>query len=53
MTRPSRRRIEANREDLMREATALRRRAEFLVPSETETVVAGYRSDGSLSLYFG
>lgn len=49
----SHQRLEVDREDLMREATALRRRAEFRVPDEPEPVVAGYRSDGSLSIYFG
>lgn len=37
----------------MREATALRERAEFDVPGESESVVAGYRANNSLSLYFG
>jgi hypothetical protein len=46
-------RHEADREDLIREATALRRRVELRVPGEAESVVAGFRSDGSLSVYFG
>ncbi len=46
-------RLEVDREDLMREATALRERAEFRVPHEPETVIAGYRNSGSLSVYFG
>ncbi|MBX3439624.1 MAG: hypothetical protein KF861_19200 [Planctomycetaceae bacterium] len=50
---PAARRIEVDREDLMREATALRQRAEFRVPGENETVVVGYRSNSSLSIYFG
>lgn len=37
----------------MREATALVPRGEFAVPGEPETVIAGYRRDGSLSVYFG
>ncbi|MCA9074152.1 MAG: hypothetical protein KDA93_03900 [Planctomycetaceae bacterium] len=47
------RRLEADREDLMREATALRQRAEFRAPGQVDSVIAGYRSDGSLSIYFG
>lgn len=47
------RRLEADREDLMREAKALRQRAEFRVPGDVEHVIAGYRSDGALSIYFG
>lgn len=47
------RRIEADREDLMREATALRQRAEFRISGESPSVIAGYRNDGSLSVYFG
>lgn len=46
-------RHEADREDLMREATALRERVELDVPGEAESVVAGFRQDGRLSLYFG
>jgi hypothetical protein len=46
-------RHEADREDLMREATALRERVELEVPHETEPVVAGFRQAGRLSLYFG
>ncbi|MCA9112654.1 MAG: hypothetical protein KDA52_22070 [Planctomycetaceae bacterium] len=46
-------RLEVDREDLMREATALRERAEFDVPHESEAVIVGYRANGSLSLYFG
>lgn len=46
-------RIETDREDLMREATALRQRAEWEVPTEPEPVVTGFKSDGSLSVYLG
>src|SRR5262245_59756620 len=46
-------RREADREDLMREATALRQRIELQIPGEPEPVVAGFRDDGRLSLYFG
>ncbi len=50
---PDPQRLEVDREDLMREATALGQRAEFRRPDAAETVIAGYRSDGSLSIYFG
>ena len=46
-------RQESDREDLIREATALRRRAEWNVPGEPENVIAGFRADGSPSIYFG
>ena len=48
-------RQESDREDLMREATALVRRAELTYPgrAEAENVIAGFRRDGRLSLYFG
>jgi hypothetical protein len=46
-------RDESDREDLMREATALVYRAEIRVPSEADPVVAGFRRDGSLAVYFG
>ncbi|MGZ0173156.1 MAG: hypothetical protein ACKVHE_26800 [Planctomycetales bacterium] len=46
-------RNEADREDLIREATALRNRVEWQLPDEPEPVFAGVRSDGSLSIYFG
>jgi hypothetical protein len=45
--------METDREDLLREATALRVRAEFRIPSRTETVVAGRRDNGGWSTYFG
>ncbi|MGE3314179.1 MAG: hypothetical protein AB7O26_03610 [Planctomycetaceae bacterium] len=45
-------RIESDREDLMREATALRRRVEFVIRGEPVVIVAGFRDDGSLSVYF-
>ncbi len=50
---PPTNRLEVDREDLMREATALCQRAEFDVIGESESVMAGYRSNGSLSIYFG
>jgi hypothetical protein len=46
-------RSESDREDLLREATALMERAEFRLPDESEPVVAGFRRDGSCSLFFG
>src|SRR5688572_26999220 len=46
-------RRESDREDLLREATALVERVELLVPGEGEPVVAGFRRDGSLSVFFG
>ena len=46
-------RQEADREDLFREATALRDRGELRVDGLSETVVAGRRSDGRWSIYFG
>jgi hypothetical protein len=46
-------RHESDREDLLREATALAERAELLVPGEAEPVVIGFRRDGSASIYFG
>jgi hypothetical protein len=46
-------RHESDREDLMREATALVRRVELHVPGEPEPVVCGFRADGRLSIYFG
>jgi len=44
---------ESDREDLMREATALRRRCEILVPGEEEPIIAGFRDDDRVSLFFG
>src|SRR5688572_3927720 len=46
-------RHEHDREDLMREAAALVERVELAVPGEGAPVVAGFRRDGSLSVYFG
>ena len=45
-------RQEEDREDLLREAIALVERAEFSI-SGMETVVVGFRRDGSPSLFFG
>jgi len=46
-------RHEAEREDLMAEATALRERVELALPDEAAHVVAGFRDDGWFSIYFG
>lgn len=46
-------RDESDREDLLREAVALTRRAEFTLCDESEPVFAGFKRDGSLSVYFG
>jgi hypothetical protein len=46
-------RAESDREDLLREATALVLRAELLVAGQPEPVVAGFRRGGSASFYFG
>ena len=45
-------RDESHREDLMAEATAMVRRAEFSSVDGHPVLVAGFRRDGSLSLYF-
>lgn len=46
-------REEQDREDLMREATALVERAELAIPAFAEHVFAGFRRDGCMSVYFG
>lgn len=46
-------RQESDREDLMREASALVRRVELLVPGEPAAVIAGFRATGFLAVYFG
>ncbi len=46
-------RQESDREDLLREATALVERAELQVAGEREPVTVGFRRDGSLSVFFG
>jgi len=46
-------RQESDREDLLREATALVQRAEFQLFDEPEPVIAGFRRDGNFSLFFG
>ncbi len=46
-------RQEADREDLIAEATALVERAEFSVPGLAQPVTAGRRRSGGWSIYFG
>ncbi|MCA9246008.1 MAG: hypothetical protein KDA42_02805 [Planctomycetales bacterium] len=43
----------SDREDLLREATALVQRVELESDELTDALVAGFRRDGCLSLYFG
>jgi len=47
------RRTEHDREDLLREATALIERAELTLPGCELPVVVGFRRDGSFSAFFG
>lgn len=44
---------ESDREDLMAEATALRRRIALQVPGFDDEVIAGFRDAGQLSIFFG
>ena len=46
-------RQESEREDLLREATALVERVELRLPDQPESIVAGFRRDGSASFFFG
>jgi hypothetical protein len=46
-------RHELDREDLLREATALVQRVEVAIPGYDEPVVIGFRKDGSVSVFFG
>jgi hypothetical protein len=46
-------RRETDRENLLREATALVERVELSLNGYSEPVVVGFRRDGSLSIYFG
>lgn len=46
-------RQEEDREDLLREATALVERAELHTASEAEAVVVGFRRDGAASVFLG
>jgi hypothetical protein len=42
----------ADREDLMRDASAFVQRAEFISPSGNEPIFVGFRACGALSIYF-
>src|SRR5688572_1333710 len=44
---------ETDREDLLREATALVERAELRVPGFEEPVIVGFRRDGAASFFLG
>ena len=46
-------RRESDREDLLREATALVERAELTIEGFDEPIVVGFRRDGSASFFFG
>jgi hypothetical protein len=46
-------RHESDREDLLREATALVERAELTIPGESASIVVGFRSNSAASLYLG
>ncbi len=46
-------RVERDREDLLREAKALVQRVEIRTEGVAESVVAGFRRDGSATFYFG
>jgi hypothetical protein len=46
-------RRESDREDLLREATALKERAELQIPGCEEPIVVGFRASGAASVYFG
>lgn len=46
-------RNEADREDLMREAVALKRRVKLRLLGESEPIVVGIRENGLWSVYFG
>ena len=46
-------RHEEDKEDLMREATALVQRVELTLPATGETCVIGFRRDGAASVFFG
>ena len=46
-------RQESERENLLREATALVERVELRLPKQPDSIVAGFRRDGSASFFFG
>lgn len=49
---PQRQRHESDREDIMREATALTRRISLGVDGQPEPIVAGFRRNGFFAVYF-
>jgi hypothetical protein len=46
-------RFEQDREDLLREATALVQRVEVRIPNHTDSIVVGFRRNGSGSVFIG
>ena len=46
------RRTETDREDIMREATALHRRASFRMEGFADPVIVGFKRTGAMSIYF-
>lgn len=44
---------EHDREDILREATALVERVELITPNQSDSVIVGFRRDGSASFFFG
>jgi hypothetical protein len=46
-------RLDSDREDLLREATALVERVELVISGFEQPVVCGFRRDGSASFFFG
>lgn len=46
-------RIEEDREDLMKDATAYERRVELSIKGEANSVIAGVKDEGAMSVYFG
>lgn len=46
-------RIESDREDLLRDATAFVERAEFVLSEDAPAVFIGFRRNSCLSIYFG
>ena len=46
-------RRESEREDILREATALAERVELKIPDFEEPVVVGFRREGAASVFFG
>jgi len=46
-------RRESEREDILREATALAERVELKIPDFEEPVVGGFRREGAASVFFG